>query len=261
MNDTSRDADAEIDALVRAAAAAGRAEHPGHPEPDELVDYTLGRLAPAAKARLEQHLAVCAECTRALLDLEELAKALPGHDEPPAEEMARAWEQLAARLGWRRAAGGGARRPAPRAIEFALAASVLLCLGLLAWNLTLRRCFELARQPGANLQLVELAPIASGRERGPEHVPEVVIRPRVARVVLRLNLGDLRDFPRYTLSLQGPAGRPLWRELDARRGEDGAFLVEVAPRTLAEPGLYRLHLEAQRGGEAVPLADYAWRVP
>jgi Putative zinc-finger len=259
MNETSRDSDSEIDAQVRAAAAAGRAEQPDHSEPDELVDYTLGRLDPAAKARLEEHLAVCAECTRALLDLEELAKPPPGREEPSAEEMAQAWEQIVARLGWRPAVGG-ARRPAPRAIDLALAASVLLCLGLVAWNLTLRRDLELASQPGTNLQLVELAPIESGRERG-EHAPEVVIRPRVARVVLRLNLGDLRDFPRYTLSLQGPAGRPLWRDFDARRGEDGAFLVEVAPRTLAEPGLYRLHLEGRRGDEAVRLADYAWRVP
>lgn len=232
MNEDRRDPDAPLDALVRAAAAAGRRVRPGHPEAEELLDHSLGLLAPEADARLRQHLAVCAECTGVVLDLQEIGASTP------------------------------TRQGAPKLLAWALAATVLLCLGLLAWNLSLARGIAVA--PRADLQLVDLAPLGptpgADTERGGEHTLDVRLRPDVASLVLRLDLEDPRSFPRYGITVQGPDGRPLAHEIDAHRADDHAFLVELAARDLASPGLYHLHLDGRRGAVTTPLATYALRV-
>lgn len=276
MSEERHPLDDRIDALVRAAVAAAGEARAAHPDPDELVDHCLKRLAPDAEARLRDHLAVCAECTQAVLDLEEIAVA-PGAGaggdagadasanagaERADAATVRQWQEFAERLGRsarppRRPGRGGAAH----GMAWALAASVLVCLGLLAWDLSLRRGAVRHEPPRADLQLVDLAPLghgASERGGGGAEGGEVVVQPGVRRLVLRLDLGDLASFPRYAITLLGPGARPLWRDPDAHPGEDGAFLVEIAPRTLDGRGPFHLHLEGESaGGAARLLADYA----
>lgn len=70
----------EIDASVRAYAAGQRRSREGHPTVEELVAYHRGRLAKEAEELLRDHLALCKDCARMLLDLE----AFPDL-EPPSE--------------------------------------------------------------------------------------------------------------------------------------------------------------------------------
>ena len=67
----------EIDAAVRAYAAGQRRSRQGHPPVEELAAYHRGELAGEARELLRDHLALCAECARLLLDLENFADLGP----------------------------------------------------------------------------------------------------------------------------------------------------------------------------------------
>jgi hypothetical protein len=60
--------------------AEGVGERRGHPAVEELVAYHQDGLAEEARERLQDHLALCKECARLLLDLEGFADL-----EPPSE--------------------------------------------------------------------------------------------------------------------------------------------------------------------------------
>jgi hypothetical protein len=259
MNDAVLDPEARLDALVRAAAASRRRRLLDHPETDELVAYALDALSTAEKERIEEHLALCKDCAQLVLDLRAIVAPPPERDEPASPALAREWDRLRDRLERRQARPAASGGPSTKT-AWLLAASVLVALGLLAWDLSLRRSLERARQPRADLQLVDLAPVTRGAERSPEHPVEVTVGPGVGKVVLLLNLGDLRSFPRYGLVLLGPSGRIVWQAADALRGEDGTFLLEVPADVLAAPGLYHLRLDGRTGSATTRLADYAFLV-
>lgn len=64
---------------------------------DQLSPYLDGELAAAARARLEAHLAECAECARVLADLRLIVAAAPGYQgTEPARNL---WPGIQSRLG------------------------------------------------------------------------------------------------------------------------------------------------------------------
>jgi hypothetical protein len=257
MTDSIRDADRDLDALVCAAASRRRGGLI-HPEPDELVAYCKGFLSSAEEERIQEHLALCRDCAQLVLDLRAALAPAPADGESATPALERQWDRLQDRLGRGRPRLVAAGNPSIR-MAWLLAASLLVGVGLVAWDLSLRRSLERALQPQANLQLVDLAPLNQGVRRSPEHPVEVAMAPEVAKVVLLLDLGDLRRFPRYTVALADPTDRVAWRA-PARRGEDGTFLLEMPAQSLATPGLYRILLDGLSDGVPTRLADYAFVV-
>lgn len=97
--------DDELDALLRAHYRAEARHRQSAPCPDveELVAYALGELiaAPQVEA-LREHVALCAGCVAAVLEILAIGAAPAEPIGPPTEEEVRvAWERLRARLGLR----------------------------------------------------------------------------------------------------------------------------------------------------------------
>jgi hypothetical protein len=216
-------------AALAEEARSGAAAEPGPvPEPEELLDYLEGRLAPADEQRLARRLAADPATARALLDLAELAaagEAAAAASDRPAE--------LAVRAGWRdfrsRLPDAAPRPRRPPVWLSAIAASLLvatLSLGSWVWRLQ----GDLDR-PVANLRSLELAS-ASRASDGP-----AVELPLGAP--LRLVLAPAARCPGYTAELEGP--RPGDRQSieGLERSEGGQ--VSVLLRRVG-PGSYRLLL-------------------
>jgi hypothetical protein len=253
------DPDVQVDALARAVAAAKSAQLDRHPEPDELVDYYLGTLLSTEVERIQDHLALCRDCAKLVLDLSAITRKAPAGEGRPTPELKAEWEKLRSRLE-RRQSTSLVRSRLTRTTPWALAASLLLSACLLVWDLNLHRSLDRGGLPRADLVLVDLAPAARGAERSEERPVQVRFPAGAAKLVLLLNLGDLRSFPHYEMQLLAPGGRVRWRTDDAPRGEDGTFLLEVSRDMLAAPGLYHVLLEGRRGREEVRLADYLFVV-
>ncbi len=266
--------DARLDALVRASAAARQAALAGHPDPDELADYSLGALPPAEMERLAEHLALCAGCAQVVLDLTAILRAEPAATAAPPAELDREWERLAARLRLQEEEEATGPKPAerratpfprslpPAAGSWALAASLLLAAGLLAWGVSQHRELAQTGQPSADVALLNLNPLGVGTptERSGERLPEAV-PPAGATVALLLNLGELRTFPSYGIELRAPDGSLAWQETGALRAASGQFLLEIPRQSLAAAGTYRVEVSGLAGTARVRLAEYAFRVP
>jgi len=254
--------DLRLEATLRAVAEARSRGLPGHPSPQELVDYHFGELTPEAADAVQEHLAFCRECAQVVLDMVAFSRPPEGEPAGPAVDLDREWDRLQARL------AAKAPRPGPRPVAsrtshklpWSLAAAFLiLTLGLLGWNLDLRNRLEESRLPSAELRLANLAPERPGAERSAEAPTRVEVGPRQRKVFLLLNLGDLREFPEYRMELAGPEGGVLWAASGVPRQEDGTFVLEIPAEMLAA-GVYEVRLSGWREGESVALADYSFEV-
>jgi hypothetical protein len=239
--------DGRIDALVRAAAAARGASLDWHPDPAQLADYCLDALPPEEQERVREHLPLCAACAQLVLDLKAIAAApaADGAPEEPAPDLDAAWRRMAARLELGEEGRATRRPPAPasRSGAWALAASLLLSVGLLAWGLGLRRDLESARQPNADLAMIDLTPLGENLERSAEAPRQVPAAAGIRNLLLQLDLGNPRSFPHYDMRLLAPGGKVVWRAPGVRRSEQGFFLLEIPREALSVQGLYRVEIE------------------
>jgi hypothetical protein len=217
------DAEALIAALAeQARSAAGETPDP---EPEELLDYLAGRLAPEDEQRLGRELLVSPAATGALLDLADLeaAGAVAGEARPA---------ELAVRAGWRDLEG---RLPiaAPRSRRppfwlAAVAASLLVTtagLGSWVWRLQ-----DELRRPIANVKSLELA---SGSRAGRE--PAVALSPGAP---FRLVLDPAERCPTYTATIEGPGDGDRRTIAGLQPDERGRLTLLLRGR----PGSYRLSL-------------------
>jgi hypothetical protein len=253
--------DDELDALVRAAAAA--AVPPaleGHPDPDELADYCLQALPLEEMDRLADHLAACASCAQVVLDLMAILTAGPGAGTAAAAgeraELDRQWERLAPRL---QAAEPSARRalpPGQGAWALALAASLLLSAGLLAWGVSQHRQLAQTGEPRADVAFLGLEPLATGERSGGRLPPAVPAAG--ATIVLQLDLADFTKFPRYGMELRAPDGSLAWQTTGALQASTGQFVLEIPRRSLTVTGTYHVVLSGLGDREPVRLAEYAF---
>ncbi len=263
--------DGQLDALVRAAAAARSARLDGHPDPGQLADYCLDTLEPGEQERIREHLPLCAACAQVVLDLKAIAAppaAGGAAAEPMMADLEGEWRRLAARLAPAEE-GRRARRPPAQASwrgSWALAASLLLSVGLLAWGMNLRRDLDRARQPGADVALMDLMPLGKDPERSAEGPKQVPAAAAVRHLLLQLDLGEVRSYRRYDMRLLAPGGKIAWQRAGVRRDETGSFLLEIPRETLSEPGVYRVEIAGLQAADApgaapAPLAAYEFVVP
>jgi|GEM_PF-826649 len=250
--------DPKLEAELRAVAEAKSRGLADHPSPQELVDYHFGLLSPEEADQLQEHLSFCRECAQVVLDLAAFSRPPAGEPARPAADLDREWDRLQGRL--RRESGErGVRSVSGWRFALALAASLLLVLGLFSWNLSLRKDLREALQPRADIAMADLAPERRGAERTAEAPPRVRVRPDQARVLLVLNLGDLREFPVYRIELIDPERGLLWTESSVPRTDEGTFLLEIPARML-ESKLYKVRLYGQAGKASVSLAEYSFEV-
>jgi len=246
---------------IRELAAEERRAVKDHPTPDELLDYHAGDLNADERERIQDHLALCPACVRAVLDLDAFphVEALRPEEGLADDEITAEWEHFRERTGKVRLLGG-VRRFGPAAIPWAVAAGLVLAvLGLsLRLNRLQQRVGELAA-PHSSVQLVDLFPAGGGVERSERGAGAVQPAPWAERFVLILNLADVGSFPEYAAEITAADGREIWRGGGLRRSPEGTFALEV-PRRLLPAGAYRIRLFGSALSGPTPVAEYALRL-
>ena len=233
---TNEQSKPDLREAIRALATEARAEAGDHPSPDVLLRYARGALNEQESDRLQDHLAVCPECTRHLLDLRTFPAVEPIEPERQLSELererqkrhldARIQRMRARTLGW--VAAGG----------WAAAAAAVAILVLLP-------------QDGArhlvNVQSVPLNPVGTSTERSTE-------KPRrIARgdgdLLLTLNLGETTQGTDYSLSIADERGETRTLSEELRRHSNGTFTVLI-PRDLLDDGRYKLEIRTIESSES-----------
>ncbi len=249
--------DTRLDAAIRAIARARSRELADHPSAVQLADYSLGLHAREEEELIQEHLALCPECAQAVLDLMVFGAA-PAEADALDPETEREWERLVERL------NGSAQLPVrtsawAAAAVWGLAASLVVCLGLLAWGLRLRGEVSRTAGPSGDVVVADLVPQGSGAERTREGPVRVTAPPGGARLVLLLNLGDLRTFPRYRMELAGAHGEKIWADDDVQRSDLGNFSL-ILPVESLTAGSYEVRVFGVADAGAQLLAVYSFEL-
>jgi hypothetical protein len=238
--------DAELDELL--AAVAADAPTTPHPDPEELLDYHLAALPPAAAETVRDHLAECADCAQAVLDFE----AFPDLGAPD-EESAGSLHPAAERFAGHAAQSAGPPRDR-RPLGWMSALAAALFLAVVGLGLRVAELERSASAPRSDLVFQALAPAGlGGVVRGAPQ--EVTIPSWAERVVLLLSYGGLEERERFRVELVDDAGRVLWRHENVLRRDDGTFAIEIGRRALP-PGRSTLRLEGNGEAGADLLAEY-----
>jgi hypothetical protein len=251
---------------VRRMAAEARERLEKHPSPDQLVAYEAAELSETEASEVREHLAVCHECSRAVLDLASFPKIepRPGVELLSSEEEETQWRRVLDRIaqeesevGTRDGSGASShKRWRPLQLLAAMLAVASLALGF--WVVRLERQRAIEEGPTANVYVAELSPLGASVPRGEQiHRAPAGMR----SVLLLLSVADLRTFDDYRLTVRrdGPEGELAWEKDGLVRGPQGGFSINV-PRDSLPAGRYRLILEGVSGEASETLAQYDLRI-
>lgn len=255
MSDDSRSDDrtgrGDLDEALRELAAEERRGLGEHPDPVTLLDYHEGKLSAAAADRVQEHLALCPECSEAILDFASFPHLEPrteAHRLTPAD-VERQRRELQARLE-REARPLWQRHQVllPLAAAFFLAA-----LGLGAWGARLQeRVTELQGPRGDTHAVGTLRPETMALRGTEAHRFPTWAR----RVTVYLPLAPAEtEYRTYEVDVVSAAGRRVLSGLRVERGPDGGFTVDL-PRDLFSAGEYRFDLFGIEEGGRRELARY-----
>ena len=242
---STRDLHASLEALSQA--------HRGpHPPPDQLLGYHLGELDSETNDTVEEHLALCTECARNVLDMAAFLDG--GTDEAcPENPIQDSGECLEEDTEATTDATGGGADPAlrfsrprvnPRALPFYrranLAWAAALFFGIVSLGL-LGRLLSLpaveAPTPRTQIALYDLG----GLQRGGE-TPWIRFDASTPEAVLVLPAPTLGPGVTYGLVLETPEGELLWRDSALERTAAGLLTLAI-PRGFLPAGRYILRLE------------------
>lgn len=239
--------------LLRAYAAERRRALTEHPTPDELLDYHLGDVTPEQRERIQDHLALCPDCTRAVLDFADFPAIVPaeGGGRPP--DMAAAWTRLRERTSTAVPAGRPPRASRSRAKALSLIAASLLVASLGGYLLG-----GLRPPPEGEafvMQLVEGDVERSGPVPEEIRVPDGV----TDRFVLSLLPDETEELTRFDVEILH-FGKPVWRRTGLHRDSAGQVSFYV-PRDLPS-GVLLVRLFGVGEGEPAlvmeQLVDIEW---
>ncbi len=241
MNDT------QALAAVLAETAASRAGD--HPRLDDLADYLADALAPAAAARVQDHLVACRACAAKLLDLESLAE--------PGPETAEGVADLAVVAGWReqksRIAALEAARRRQRTLRWvsAVAASFFVAtVGLSAHLAGLS-----ARVTGLSARVTQLRDTVADLQTPEVNTPFAYLDPFTARSDETAETVELRPEDRSMFLILTPpsgtgpwevevlsaSGSPVWSGGGLVLSDEGTLRLRM-PRTLLPAAEYEVRL-------------------
>jgi hypothetical protein len=263
--------------------AARRLAAEGHPTPEDLAAYQSGELAMDQRERIKDHLAICEDCSRLLLDLAEFERFEPARESiAPVDARAEAsWQRLRERL--KEEAGERdevereeehadeavpilkpfpARRRVPvwrrPALPWALAAGLALCvagLGMRSENLE-RRVEDLTRPQvvrAVTLSSEEEAMRGKGDARGPVHPGEVV-----AYELLLPSDPGAPTYPLYLVEIVPAAGGGEPVPVGRQQADDG--ILRVFLQSAPEPGDYFIQVAGIRDQQETPVGRYSFKV-
>lgn len=229
-----------------------------HPSPEQLFEYQEGRFEGKEEAEVQDHLALCADCTRMVLELSGAVE--PDFPEVRAslseERMDALWPGMRDRLPL-----PPQRQAAPwyRSLErvaLPLAASILLAtLASSFWLWSLRRENRLLAEPQVNVAVRNLVPQSEEGVRSDEARPTGLPQ-GVKAVLLILNLVDLRPFPAYRAEIvEAPDGKILWASNELQRDSGGNFTLQL-PLPFSGSGRVHIRLFGLDGQRRNLLAQY-----
>ena len=259
--------DTHIEDAVGAAAAHLRATAGPHPSAGQLSAYQRDELAPAEMEELQDHLALCRECSELVLDLARLGELAA---EPEAREWderrSATWRSLQASLELETPEGA----PVPdtparvRWSRFAVAALVASAIGAAVWQSyelgqarerLAANAADLARaeqriseleegaawlEPQTVVPSLDLFPPGFRRRSGER--PSLVIPPAARMFVLQFHVPDVVRDVEHRLRIQAPGGEEVWVGSGLYSTAAGTFRVAL-PSPLLPSGRYRLQLE------------------
>jgi Putative zinc-finger len=217
----------DLKASIRELAAALESTLEEHPAPEELQDLAAGDLSDPERQRIEEHLALCRECTRAALELAESLEPERRGTLITDDELEVQWERFRAKVAppSRRWGWGG----------LALAAVLLVAVGgAVVWGL-----FEASR-PRTDVFVADLYSEPVRGEEKPTQIPSWA-----RRISLRLNLDAPVPATRYRVEIVAEGDRRIWGPREVPLQMD-SVVVDVPARLLPE-GRYEIRLSGPRG--------------
>ncbi len=248
--------DSEAFVAVLAGDAKASAQHPEHPEIDQLLDYHSGQLSSEVAAGVLDHLVSCRRCTQTLLDLE----AFPDTAAPPSNVVSMAavagWRDFKSRMAEPQRPAAPPRRTPLRAL-YSLAASLLLgVVGLSFWVADLRQTVAVAHMPQTNPPFFTLAPTT----RGEDSDWALIEVPRERPIFqVRVFLGTLEVFTTVEAELVDAKGRTVWSDDNVEVTDSGDFRVSLSRRWLPM-GNYRIRVDGVDGDHREILVDRELRI-
>ena len=223
-----------------------------HPTPDELLDYHVRDASPEQRERIQDHLTLCPQCVQAVLDLDRFPNLpISGPERLSSTELVAEWELFRERAKQARSYSGR------RFLPWSLAAALLIAIAGAGIQMTrLQRQVEDLSQPRGGVELLDLFPVDGELERVEEEREGVQLLPWSDRLVLILNLADVRSFPEYEAEILTAEGREVWRGGGLRRTPEGTFALEV-PRRFLPVGSYRIRLFTGTSHGRILVAEYS----
>lgn len=211
-----------------------------HPTPDELVAYHARTLADDHNDQVQEHLALCRECTQMVMQLSPAGSSLRRLDPISDEHVSEAWERFVSQLAAEHTLDSPTRRRSRHwaAGLAAIAAVLTVTIGAALFSLWTLQGLE-QEQPAANVNLIypELVePMRSENIEPPPVVPDfngsiLVLNPRA-------------PFARYSAEIEGlqdASTRILWSTDDLIPSKIGELTV-IVPRGYLPQGTYRIRL-------------------
>jgi len=227
-----------------------RTSRAGHPAPDVLLAYHERSLTDDAKERVQEHLAVCEECSQVILDFAAFPRIEPRlerHRMSP-DELEERWQDLERTLAERRPVWQRHQVLLPLAAMFFAAV-----VGLGLWTIELhQRVASLEGPSGDVFVAAELRPDGNATRGGDETID---VPPWAGQVLMLLNVIVDEDYDRYGVDVFASGKGRVLTGVPVQKGPEGGFAISL-PRSDLASGEGRIELYGVRDGRRVLLAAY-----
>lgn len=243
----------------RKVAAAARRHLGSHPQPRALIAYQAGELPKEEEGRLQDHLVLCPDCAKVVLDLAAFPEVnIPQEKVRALEALVPSWESIHERLLEQRegrvvAARDGSRRWRERLLLAVAASFFLLMVGLAYRVVTLESQLAGDRVRG-DLPLFTLTAEGAIRSHGEESLS--VAAERFNLLLFVADPGSYESYQLEAVSGVGPDRVAVWSLPDLRPTSEGVFLVVGLSRQELPPRSYTFELYGRRAGRRILLANY-----
>lgn len=260
-------------------AAESRRHLTDHPTDEELDLFARGGLGEDRREDIRNHIAVCPDCLRDVLEQKTFPLLEPPSGVPDVtdEQIEDRWQIVRRKLlaeSTSERNPGTAWLPGPKPsalvrrrhlqpVWAALAAAALVLLVIGSFRL-LPGAWLRAGRPSVNAQIASLLPEGSDSGTHPrgseETIQRISLMPAADSLVLVLNAPTLADFSRYRIELiEASEGKPRWSDSSIRPTEGLSFTVSF-PRSALPAGRYLLRLWGGEGSALRLVANYRFIV-
>lgn len=246
-----------------------------HPEPEQLAAYHQGELDEVQEASMQEHLLWCRHCTALLLGFHDLsgdaeleATAAPSDPAPLADKSA---DSDAVAAGPPPAVQHPRGSSSSRWLPVLLAASLLLCAGLVFQTLRLQKAVDHLSEPQVDVAVQDLyledslrAPAEDSGANGGTH-PAAALSAKAEWITLILNAPDhpmpqSSSYEDHQLVIEDADGNEIWQRRGLAASPWNTFSV-VLHRDFLEPGSYRLRVLGRQQDRWVEIGSFPLQVP